>query len=213
MKRFIIALLAFAFLSAHAEPENLNFVRGRLVAYHDSGQYAMEVASQLQKAQDYLVKRIAEPHKNKLAIVLDIDETSLSNYESMKKLNFGGSKEDIDHDIELGNDTIIQPTLDLFNLAEKNKVAVFFITGRAEHERAITEKNLKQAGYNQWQGLTLRPEIYHETSIVPYKSSARAALIQKGYDIILNIGDQWSDLKGGNADKSIKLPNPYYYLP
>lgn len=26
-------------------------------------------------------------------------------------------------------------------------------------------------------------------------------------------GDQWSDLKGGYADRHIKLPNPTYYLP
>ena len=28
-----------------------------------------------------------------------------------------------------------------------------------------------------------------------------------------NFGDQFSDLKGGHADKAYKLPNPTYYLP
>jgi len=27
------------------------------------------------------------------------------------------------------------------------------------------------------------------------------------------VGDQFSDLKGGFADKGFKLPDPYYYIP
>ena len=30
---------------------------------------------------------------------------------------------------------------------------------------------------------------------------------------MLNVGDQWSDLQGGYADRILKLPNPTYYLP
>ncbi len=30
---------------------------------------------------------------------------------------------------------------------------------------------------------------------------------------MLNVGDQWSDLQGGYADKALKLPNPTYNLP
>ena len=30
---------------------------------------------------------------------------------------------------------------------------------------------------------------------------------------MLNVGDQWSDLQGGYADRVLKLPNPTYYLP
>jgi len=37
--------------------------------------------------------------------------------------------------------------------------------------------------------------------------------VAQGYDILLTIGDQYSDLKGGYADKGFKLPNPMYYLP
>jgi len=35
--------------------------------------------------------------------------------------------------------------------------------------------------------------------------------VKKGYEIIANIGDQWSDLVGGNSGYKIKLPN-YLYL-
>jgi hypothetical protein len=30
---------------------------------------------------------------------------------------------------------------------------------------------------------------------------------------VANFGDQPSDLKGGHAERTFKLPNPNYYLP
>jgi hypothetical protein len=41
----------------------------------------------------------------------------------------------------------------------------------------------------------------------------RQALEKGGYLIVLNIGDQWSDLMGGYSLKTFKLPNPFYYIP
>lgn len=72
-------------------------------------------------------------------------------------------------------------------------IAIFFITGRADTLRDPTENNLHNAAY---------------------KSAARAAIVQQGYHIILSVGDQFSDLKGTPAaDYSVKLPNPFYYIP
>jgi len=34
-----------------------------------------------------------------------------------------------------------------------------------------------------------------------------------GFNIVANFGDQYSDLTGGFADKTFKVPNPMYYLP
>ena len=49
---------------------------------------------------------------------------------------------------------------------------------------------------------------------VEYKAGTRKHIEQDlGYDIALNVGDQWSDLQGGYADDILKLPNPTYYLP
>ena len=48
---------------------------------------------------------------------------------------------------------------------------------------------------------------------IPYKSGTRAYIESLGYDIVGNFGDQFSDLEGGYADKTFKLPNPNYYLP
>ena len=46
-----------------------------------------------------------------------------------------------------------------------------------------------------------------------YKSATRAHIESLGYDIVANFGDQFSDLNGGFADRTFKLPNPNYFLP
>ena len=48
---------------------------------------------------------------------------------------------------------------------------------------------------------------------IQYKSGTRAYIESQGYEIVANFGDQWSDLLGGFADKTFKMPNPNYYLP
>jgi predicted secreted acid phosphatase len=48
---------------------------------------------------------------------------------------------------------------------------------------------------------------------IQYKSGTRAYIESKGYDIVANFGDQFSDLEGGFANKTFKMPNPNYYLP
>ena len=48
---------------------------------------------------------------------------------------------------------------------------------------------------------------------IAYKSGTRAYIESQGYDIVANFGDQFSDLLGGFAEKTFKMPNPNYYLP
>jgi len=195
-------------------PENLGLLKDKLIAYHDSGAYAQDIQAVAKKAQDYLASRYNAPHHHKLAIVFDIDETSLSNYQDMLDLNFGGKLQEIIDAEDVGRDTPIKPVRALFNQAKAHHVAIFFITGRNEKARASTIKNLTSAGFNGWQQLILKPDSHnHDRSVVTYKAAMRKKIIEMGYDIVVNIGDQDSDLKGGYADKTFKLPNPYYFLP
>ena len=48
---------------------------------------------------------------------------------------------------------------------------------------------------------------------IHYKSATRAHIESLGYEIVGNFGDQFSDLIGGSADKTFKMPNPNYFLP
>jgi predicted secreted acid phosphatase len=108
--------------------------------------------------------------------------------------------------------------------------AVVGITGRRDVQRDATLGNLAKVGYQhfspslyftKWNsGTTPDPAIYDGTvcatgacSTIAYKSAARAYVEKQGYDIVANFGDQFSDLRGGHADRAVKLPNPTYYLP
>jgi hypothetical protein len=51
-------------------------------------------------------------------------------------------------------------------------------------------------------------------TVAEYKSGERKKIVDAGYHIILNVGDQMSDLTGSpQAELSVKLPNPFYYIP
>lgn len=186
-------------------------------AYYNSGTYEKELTQAIVDARRFIIARADSNKKNdqdsKLAIILDIDETSLSNYPKMVAHNFVNTKEQIHQAILQGDAPAIAPTLSLYNEALQHGVTVFFVTGRHESEREATIDNLKKAGYKNWAGLYVRPNDYDQPSIVPFKSQTRAAIARKGYLIIASIGDQQSDLTGGYAEKTFKLPNPYYYLP
>jgi acid phosphatase len=147
----------------------------------------------------------------KLAIVLDIDETSLSNLSAIEADNFTfGTNSQAEATNEIGK--AIPATLQLFNDAKARGVTVFFITGRGEANRAHTESNLTREGYSGWKQLYLKPAGSTLTTVA-YKTGARQDIESQGYKIIANIGDQYSDLAGGHAASAFKLPNPFYFLP
>jgi acid phosphatase len=98
----------------------------------------------------------------------------------------------------------VAPTLAVLRVAQAAHIAVFFITGRDETVRAAAEKNLRQAGYDSWVRLIMRPA--HS------KAPQRARIESEGYTIIANIGDQPSDLAGGHAEKTFLIPNPFYRI-
>lgn len=220
MHKKIIPLCVFAMVLASTqviakEPANLVVTKQKLIRYHDSGAYMNDLADTMQGAMRYLELRVQRNDfkGKKPAIILDIDETALSNYRDILHSDFGGTIEAIRQDEDKGTDEAIQPTLKLYRYAKAHHIAVFFITGRFEEERQITESNLQKAGYINHDGLTLRDDKYRKAPASVYKTAHRKLLSEKGYDIILNIGDQISDIRGGYADKVYKLPNPYYLIP
>lgn len=197
------------------EPTNLEVVKQELLTYHDSGAYKQDISAVTEEAKSYLIKRIREnkasKNPKKLAMVLDIDETSLSNYNNMVEMNFGGSLPQIDSAIMEAQDPAIVPTLNLYRLAKDQGVAVFFVTGRldTEESRKQTIANLEKVGYKNWDGLYFKQK---GEKTVEYKSGARKKIEDQGYEIVVNMGDQQSDLDGGYADKGFKLPNPFYTI-
>lgn len=217
MKNILFLLLiSFTLMtgaSAH-EPLNLTIAKQRVKHYHDSGAYLQDIANTTQKAMRYLDLRLERNdfHGKKPAIILDIDETSLSNYPTMVRLDFGETKERW-HEAEQGLDEAIPPTLKLFRYAKTKNIAVIFLTGRFEDERDITTRNLTNKGFVNFDQLILKDGRYSKMNNSDFKTAMRKQLVANGYIILLNMGDQVSDLRGGYADKIFKLPNPYYLIP
>ena len=190
-------------------------IAASLRAYHDSGAYDRDLATVAGAARSFLDRRVgvvwptSPRHRRRMpAIVLDIDETSLSNYQGLVASNFTAAG--LVGPAVSGTGTGIEPTLRLYRDARSRRIAVFFITGRPSAIQSITETNLRNVGYDQgWNAVLFKPG---GTGVEAFKSSARAVIQRQGYDIVVNLGDQESDLDGGHADRAFKLPNPYYFI-
>jgi len=175
------------------------------------------------------------------AIVLDVDDTSLLtwNYEIFSNWAFNPTTNaEFVTDQKF---SAVFGMVDLVNTAEREGYAVFFLTGRPATQEAATLGNLTadgigvDAGYPKpttlsdgEDGLFTKPAVadypdYLKTACandpngscttIHYKSATRAHIESLGYDIVANFGDQFSDLQGGFADRTFKMPNPNYFLP
>jgi acid phosphatase len=198
---------------------NLDKVKARLKQYHDCtctcGCYTRDVDAEASRAIAFLDRRAAHARPGeKLALILDIDETTLSNYSEEVRAGFAYDARAFDAWVQSAQAPAIAGTLRLYKEAQKLGVGIFFITGRPESERAATERNLRAQGFDGWQQLTLRPADHGSETTSAYKSAARARIAAAGYTLALNVGDQWSDLKGKpEAEFSVKYPDPFYYIP
>jgi predicted secreted acid phosphatase len=215
-------------------PVNIDRVKGLLKDYHAKG-YDTDMQAVVTVAQRYVLSRAGAAKRP--AMVLDIDETSLSSWPEITANDFGfiqsggcdgpaGQACGFHEWIREAKAPVLSPTLELFN-AVKKKVAVFFVTGRRVADQGVTEENLNKAGYKAWAGIYLRPNCdlgmktaekpcANERVVTAYKTAMRAE-IEKRYTIVANIGDQESDLDRDNPKRHsecvFKLPNPFYFIP
>jgi predicted secreted acid phosphatase len=202
-------------------PRNLGDLKLQITDYERSGRYQRDVAAVLSSAEAYVLRRA--PLVRKPAIVLDIDETSLSNWPQIQANDYGriangpctlpaGPCGQASWVTSSQAEAII-PTLGLFRAAKAKGVSIFFITGRYETAREATEANLRKVGYDGWSALIMRPAGTSTPSAADYKAPERAKIAAQGFTIIANVGDQPSDLAGGNAERTYLVPNPFYRIP
>jgi acid phosphatase len=227
-KRFALTMLVCLTMAAFAQqPQpklagdaipNLGEIKIQLRHYYNcdgtNGCYEADLEQQATKAIEFMKQRAAAKKPGeKLAMVLDIDETSLSNYAYYNLTDFGYESVRFDMWALSADAPPITPTLKVFNTARELGVHVFFITGRSDQQRFPTEQNLLRAGYKDWAGLTLRAPAEAAKKTIDYKSTARKKITDQGYKLVLNMGDQQSDLAGDpQAEMSLKLPNPFYLI-
>jgi acid phosphatase len=219
----LLAVLALAVAGCgHPRPAvpSLFEAQKQVAAYVDSGRYETDCAAVAARARRWLEARAGKVKRP--AAVFDIDETSLSNWPAYRANGWGRVTAG-DCDLEngpcglrawqgLAKSRAIPSTLELVRRARALGVAVFFISGRPPQLREATERNLRAQGY-EWDGVVLLPEGARFRSAVDFKATERRRLAEQGYTILLSIGDQQSDLDGGYAERTFKLPNPVYFLP
>jgi predicted secreted acid phosphatase len=205
-----------------AQPPNVGDAKIAATAYYNSGAYERDLAAVTARASAWIATRASQVRNP--ALVLDIDDTALSNWEVIVADDFGrvfdgpcdslpeGPCGWIAWDLR-GSTPAIAQTLALFKQAGTLGVAVFFITGRDESQRAATEKNLAAAGYRGYRELYMEAAGSHYASAADFKAPQRAKIEAQGFTIIANVGDQPSDLAGGHAERTFLLPNPFYRIP
>ncbi|MDC0772818.1 HAD family acid phosphatase [Streptomyces sp. HD] len=144
----------------------------------------------MNQALPELKQRIANTRPGeKQAIVFDIDNTTLET-------DFGFSYP------QPAN----KPVLDVAKYAQEHGVSLFFVTARPGIIAPVTDYNLKHVGY-QVSGLYVRSFGDLFKDVADYKTAQRVDIEKKGFTIIANVGNSATDLSGGHAEKTYKLPD------
>lgn len=177
------------------------------IAFSKTAAYTKEFDKAIKDAKAACVPHIGE---QLVAIVSDIDETLLDNrgfFESHPDFKwnefFGWIAE--------AKAPTLKKTADFLAWARKNGFAIFLVTGRSEKDRAGTILNLLRQGV-AYDGLYMRPNG-DRSKAAEMKTKHRKAIQDMGFQIVVNIGDQYSDLEGGLSVDCEKLPNKMYYVP
>lgn len=200
--------------------------------------YAKEAESVAADGSKLLAKKFKWHKHGTPAIVLDVDDTSLAtwNYE-IWAYNPATNATYVTSQLF----PAVPGMVAMATAAAQEGYAVFYLTGRPAAQEAATLGNLTadgvgvDAGFpaptqlsNGEDGLFTKPAVADypayltaacsgdpngSCTTLHYKSATRQHIESLGYDIVANFGDQFSDLQGGFADHTFKLPNPNYFLP
>jgi predicted secreted acid phosphatase len=211
---------------------------GKTGTFSADSNYAREADGVAKDGANWLAARSNVPNR---AIVLDVDDTTLAtwNYEIFSNWAFNPATNG--QFVTDQRFPAVPGMVEMVQQAANEGYAIFFLTGRGAGQEAATLGNLTSdgvgvdAGYpapttlnNGEDGLFTKPAVANyppylqaacagdpngSCTTVHYKSATRAHIESLGYDIVGNFGDQFSDLEGGFADKTFKMPNPNYFLP
>ena len=187
-------------------------VIGSLTAFAE-GPYDEVTTEFVENALELLEARVAKRKRDeKLAIVLDVDETAVSNIEQLRGSTYCFVREDWNEWVDVGVPVELPGIRPLYDYAREHEVAVVFLSGRKEAQREDTERVLKAAGFEHWERVLLRDPSEDKLTAAEFKSARRAQLEAEGFSVVLTVGDQQSDLDGGHAEHAVLIPNPFYFV-
>lgn len=190
--------------------------RGYFAKWPHKGEYVEDMEWACKIGSDYLKRRKKQPFKGRPCVIFDVDDTIIYTDPARES--------DID-DVELGdvkdekgqtqpvfvlppNDCVLQ----LVKEAETLGYVVIILTARPGISRLATIANLDILDC-PFSFVVLNEKDEDPT----FKLRIRKQLCRK-YDVVLTVGDQWSDLLNPGTSAGIKLPDPdlkgsYIYFP
>ena len=186
----IVTVTAAALATLTVPAEAATTTSTTAAATVDYATWQADCQTVMNQALPYLKQRIAATKPGeKQAIVFDIDNTTLET-------DFGFS----------WPQPANKPVLAVAEYAQEHGVSLFFVTARPGIIYLPTEYNLEHDGYDV-DGLYVRGLFDLFKDVADYKTAQRTAIESKGYTIIANIGNSATDLSGGHAEKTFKLPD------
>jgi predicted secreted acid phosphatase len=192
--------------------------------------YAKDLARIESAAKKYIRSAAvkAEHKHEKPAVVFDIDDTLLLSLDYEKKTNYTYNSASWAEYVAKADRPAVFGTPELVAYAKSKGVEVFYNSGLKESQRVSAVANLKKVGADNnldadhmFLKDAANPPAYLSGCATPnawtcttvqYKSGTRKHIESLGYEVIANFGDQFSDLDGGYADKTYKIPNPTYFV-
>ncbi|HEY7396928.1 MAG TPA: HAD family acid phosphatase [Gaiellaceae bacterium] len=203
--------------------------------------YAKEAETVANSSRFTLFGRTFSHVSHTKAIILDVDDTTLATWNYEIASNWAYNPTTNGQYVTSQLFPPVPGMVDLVRDAARVGYSIIFLTGRPATQEAATLGNLTRdgigvdAGYPQpstlsdgEDGLFTKPAVADYPDYLKaacagdpngscttshYKTAVRAHIESLGYDIVANFGDQFSDLVGGYADHTYKLPNPNYFLP
>jgi predicted secreted acid phosphatase len=211
MKKYLLILLILLTVSGCSSTKiiNLTDAKNRVVDYYETEKYYNDLNSVLEEINSHF-KFYDVKHND--AVVFDVDETTLSNYDYIKSIDFGYEHKLWSDWQDKGIAKAILPVKNLYNILIEKDIKVIFITGRSTKNYEATYKNLIAEGYTKFDTLICRKPLDSFPSMADFKYAMRKQMSANGYNIIANIGDQETDFSGGYNGKIVKLPNYIYKI-
>ncbi|MFR9798564.1 HAD family acid phosphatase [Streptomyces sp. MS06] len=193
--------------------------------------YARDLSRLDADAKRYIDKAARKAHHRgeKPAVVFDIDDTLLLSLDYEKRYHYTYNPSTWADYVNRADRPAVFGSPELVRYAESKGVEVFYNSGLSEAQRAAAVENLKKVGADvnldpghMFLKDKANPPAYLSDcatpaawtcSTVEYKSGTRKHIEKDlGYEIVANFGDQFSDLEGGHADRTYKIPNPTYFV-
>ncbi|XP_031247492.1 acid phosphatase 1 [Pistacia vera] len=185
--------------------------------YMIGGQYDRDVELIVEQILSY-VNEIVVSDDGMDAWILDVDDTCISNVFYYRGKRYGCDPYDpsgFKAWALKGGCPSIPAMLVLFSKLVEGGFKIILVTGRDEATFGeVTRENLRNQGFSGYEKLIMRSESDRGKTAVAYKSGIRKQLMEEGYRIWGNVGDQWSDLQGEYVgNRTFKIPNPMYFVP